>query len=51
LARNNVVYGGADMGRIVIAWFTIGKQIGFLQLLVGAVAILSLYWVKRAYAS
>ena len=33
---------------IAIAYFTIGEQISFLQLVGGAVAMLGLYWVKRA---
>ena len=36
---------------ITIAYFTLGEQIGFLQLVGGAVAMLGLYWVKRVAAS
>ena len=36
---------------IAIAWFTIGEQVGFLQLLGGALAMLGLFWVKRSVAS
>ena len=35
---------------IAIAWFTIGEQVGFLQLLGGALAMLGLFWVKRSVA-
>lgn len=36
---------------IAIAYFTIGEQVGFWQLVGGAVAMLGLYWVKRAAAA
>ncbi|HWR28529.1 MAG TPA: DMT family transporter [Negativicutes bacterium] len=36
---------------IAIAYFTIGEQVGFWQLVGGAVAMLGLYWVKRTAAA
>jgi len=36
---------------IAIAYFTIGEQVGFWQLVGGGVAMLGLYWVKRAARS
>ena len=32
---------------IAIAYFAIGEQVGFWQLVGGAVAMLGLFWVKR----
>ena len=36
---------------IAIAYFTLGEQVAFLQMAGGAVAMLGLYWVKKAASS